>query len=126
MLIESYKHTPIRLRTRQVAPFRVSGIPICGWWVSHQLQRPALPWSMSPMHPSLISPRGKVISIARPCQRGATSSRLPSALVMSISHQKFGIPRKHLNQIGIWYLCPKFIGVSLEFYQYPEYGLLKI
>ena len=27
-----------------------------------------------------------------------------AALVMSIGNQKFGIPRKNKNQIGIWYL----------------------
>ena len=34
---------------------------------------------------------------------------------MSIGNQKFGIPRKYQNQIGIWYFCPKFLGIFLVF-----------
>ena len=47
-------------------------------------------------------------------------------LVMPISDQKFGIPRKYQYQIGIWYFCPKFLGIFLVFYRNLEYGLLKI
>ena len=36
-------------------------------------------------------------------------------LVMSIGNQKFGISRKYQNQIGIWYFCPKFLGIFLVF-----------
>ena len=36
---------------------------------------------------------------------------------MSIGNQKFGIPRKYQNQIGIWYFFPKFIGIFLVFYR---------
>ena len=36
---------------------------------------------------------------------------------MSIGNQKFGIPRKYQNQIGIWYFCPKFLGIFLVFYR---------
>ena len=41
--------------------------------------------------------------------------------MMSIRNQEFGIPRKYQHQIGIWYLCPKFLGIFLLFYQYVEY-----
>ena len=34
-------------------------------------------------------------------------------LVMSIGNHKFCIPRKYQNQIGIWYFCPKFLGIFL-------------
>ena len=47
-------------------------------------------------------------------------------LVMSIGNQKFGIPRKYQYQIGIWYFCPKFLGIFLVFYQYFEKALVKI
>ena len=33
--------------------------------------------------------------------------------MMSIGNQEFGIPRKYQYQIGIWYLCPKFLGIFL-------------
>ena len=45
---------------------------------------------------------------------------------MSIGNQGFGIPRKYEYQIGIWYICPKFLGIFLVFYRYLEYGLVKI
>ena len=45
---------------------------------------------------------------------------------MSISNQQFGIQRKYSNQIGIWYFCPKFLGIFLVFYRYPEYAFVKI
>ena len=45
---------------------------------------------------------------------------------MPIGNQKFGIPRKYQYQIGIWYFCPKFLGIFLVFYRNLEYGLLKI
>ena len=45
---------------------------------------------------------------------------------MSIGNKKFGIPRKYQNQIGIWYFCPKFLGVFLVFYRYFENELVKI
>ena len=35
---------------------------------------------------------------------------------MSIGNQKFGVPRKYQNQIGLWYFCPKFLGIFLVFY----------
>ena len=38
-----------------------------------------------------------------------------SELVMSIGNQKFGMPRKYHNQIGIWYFCPKFLGIFWYF-----------
>ena len=41
-------------------------------------------------------------------------------LVMSIGNEEFGIPRKYQYQIGIWYLCPKFLGIFLVFYRYLE------
>ena len=47
-------------------------------------------------------------------------------LVMSIGNQKFGIPRKYQYQIGIWYFCPKFLGIFLVFYRYFEEVLPKI
>ena len=47
-------------------------------------------------------------------------------LVMSIGNQEFGIPRKYQNQIGIWYLCPKFLGIFLVFCRYLECGYVKI
>ena len=47
--------------------------------------------------------------------------------MMPIGNQKFGIPRKYQYQIGIWYFCPKFIGIFLFFFcRNLEYGLLKI
>ena len=46
---------------------------------------------------------------------------------MSIGNREFGIPRKYQYQIGIWYLCPKFLGIFfLVFYRYLDYGLVKI
>ena len=45
---------------------------------------------------------------------------------MSIGNQEFGIPRKYQYQIGIWYLCPKFLGIFWVLYRYLEYGLVKI
>ena len=45
---------------------------------------------------------------------------------MSIGNQKFGIPRKYQYQIGIWYFCPKFLGIFLVFYRYFEEALVKI
>ena len=47
-------------------------------------------------------------------------------IVMSIGNQEIGIPRKYQYQIGIWYLCPKFLGIFLVFYRYLEYRLVKI
>ena len=47
-------------------------------------------------------------------------------LVMPICNQKFGIPRKYQNQIGIWYFCPKFLGIFLAFYRNHVYGPLQI
>ena len=49
-----------------------------------------------------------------------------SKLVMTFGNQKFGIPRKYRYQIGIWYLCPKFLGIFLVFCPYLECGLYKI
>ena len=46
-------------------------------------------------------------------------------LVMSIGNQEFDIPRKYQYQIGIWYLCLKFIGIFLVFYRNLEYDLVK-
>ena len=43
-----------------------------------------------------------------------------TALVMSIGNQKFGIPRKYQNQIGIWFFYPKFLGIFLVFYRHFE------
>ena len=45
---------------------------------------------------------------------------------MSIGNQKFGIPRKYQNQIGIWYFCPKFLGIFLVFYRNVENEFVKI
>ena len=45
---------------------------------------------------------------------------------MSIGNQEFDIPRKYQYQIGIWYLCPKFLGIFLVSYRYLEHGLVKI
>ena len=45
---------------------------------------------------------------------------------MSIGNQKFGTPRKYQYQIGIWYLCLKFLCIFLVFYRYLEHGLPKI
>ena len=45
---------------------------------------------------------------------------------MSIDNQKFGIPRKYQNQIGIWYFCPKFLGIFLVFYRNFVNVLVKI
>ena len=49
-----------------------------------------------------------------------------SRAVISIGNQEFGIPRKYQYQIGIWYLCPKFLGIFFVFYRYLECGLVKI
>ena len=49
-----------------------------------------------------------------------------SELVMSIGNQKFGIPRKYQSQIGIWYFCPKFLGIFLVLYRHFENVLVKI
>ena len=46
-------------------------------------------------------------------------------LVMSIGYQEFGIPRKYQYQIGIWYLCLKFLGIFLVFYRNLEYHRVK-
>ena len=45
---------------------------------------------------------------------------------MSIGSQKFGIPRKYQNQIGIWFFCPKIFGILLAFLQCFENELVKI
>ena len=45
---------------------------------------------------------------------------------MSIGNKNFGKPRKYQNQIGIWYFCPKFIGIFLVFYLNFENDLVKI
>ena len=52
---------------------------------------------------------------------------------MSIVNQEFGIPRKYQYQIGryflvfgIWYFCPKYLGILLVFYRYFEKALVKI
>ena len=45
---------------------------------------------------------------------------------MSIGNQKFGIPRKYQNQIGIWYFCPIFLGIFLVFYRNFVNVLVKI
>ena len=45
---------------------------------------------------------------------------------MSIGNQKIGIPRKYQYQIGIWYFCRKFVGISSVFYLYFENALVKI
>ena len=34
--------------------------------------------------------------------------------------------QKYQNQIGIWYMCPKFLGMFFVFYQYFENALVKI
>ena len=47
-------------------------------------------------------------------------------IVVSIGNKKFGIPRKYQYQIGIWYFCPKFLGIFLVFYRYFETALVKI
>ena len=47
-------------------------------------------------------------------------------IVMSIGNKKFGIPGKYQYQIGIWYSCPKFLGIFLVFYRYLEYDLYAI
>ena len=44
---------------------------------------------------------------------------------MSIGNQKFGIPRKYQNQIGIWYFCPKFLGIFLIYRNFVN-DLVKI
>ena len=46
-------------------------------------------------------------------------------LVMSIGSQKFGILRKYQYQIGIWYLCLKFLGIFWVFYRNLEDDLVK-
>ena len=43
-----------------------------------------------------------------------------AGLVMSIGNQEFGIPRKYQYQIGIWYLCLKFLDVFLVIYRNLE------
>ena len=48
-----------------------------------------------------------------------------SSLVMSISNQEFGIPRKYQYQIAIWYLCLKFLGIFWVFYRNLEDHLVK-
>ena len=45
--------------------------------------------------------------------------------VMSIGNQEFGILRKYQYQIGIWYLCLKFLGIFLVFYRNLEDDLVK-
>ena len=50
---------------------------------------------------------------------------LRSELVMLIGNQEFGIPGKYQYQIGIWYLCLKFLGIFLVFYRNLEYDLVK-
>ena len=45
---------------------------------------------------------------------------------MPIGNQKFGIPRKYQYQIGIWYFCPKVLGIVLVFERHIEYDLLKL
>ena len=47
-------------------------------------------------------------------------------LVMSIGNQKFGIPRKYQNKIGIWYFCHKFLGIFSVSSRYFEESLVKI
>ena len=51
------------------------------------------------------------------------AQNMMSELVMSIGNQEFGIPRKYQYQSGIWYFCPKFMGIFLVFYQDLKYGL---
>ena len=51
---------------------------------------------------------------------GDTVSCSAYLLVMSIGNQKFGIPRKYQNQIGIWFFYPKFLGIFLVFYRHFE------
>ena len=51
---------------------------------------------------------------------------LPLELMMPIGNQKFCIPRKYQFQIGIWYFCPKFLGIFLVFCRNLEHSLLKI
>ena len=48
-----------------------------------------------------------------------------TGIVMSIDNQKLGIPRKYQTQIGIWYFCPKFLGIFLVFYPHFENALVK-
>ena len=45
---------------------------------------------------------------------------------MPIGNQKFGIPRKYQYQIGIWYYCPKFLGIFFVFCRNLECCLPKI
>ena len=46
--------------------------------------------------------------------------------MMSMGNQKFGIPRKYQDQIGIWYFCPEFLDIFLVFYRYFENAFVKI
>ena len=73
--------------------------------------------------PFRIRPKNRPSIIEK--RRISTFMRL-IALVMSIGNQKFDIPRKYQYQIGIWYFCPKFLGIFLVFYRYFEEALVKI
>ena len=57
-------------------------------------------------------------------EEDAGKKRETLLLAMSISNQTFGIPRKYQNQIGLWYFCPKFLGIFLVFYRYFEIALV--
>ena len=46
--------------------------------------------------------------------------------IRSIGNQKFGIPRKYQNKIGIWCFCPIFLGIFLVFYRNFVNVLVKI
>ena len=46
-----------------------------------------------------------------------TSPAVDREYVMPIGNQEFGIPRRYQYQIGIWYVCPKFLGIFLVFYR---------
>ena len=46
--------------------------------------------------------------------------------MVPIGEQKFDIPRKYQNQIGIWYFCPKFLSIFLVFYRYFVNDLVEI
>ena len=51
----------------------------------------------------------------------------PATLAAVLDYlSEFGIPRKYQYQIGIWYFCPKFLGIFLVFYRCFEEALVKI
>ena len=48
-----------------------------------------------------------------------------SRVAMSIGNQEFGIPRKYQSKSVFWYLCLKFLGISLVFIGILSTTLLK-